>query len=396
MFEGSSHRTEFTSTTPATNTDYYIEFTKDGNDHTIRITTNSDYTGGETQSITYGGVENLRYFGCKARGDTQANGGNAQGTIKPDIGIWNGVTSVDSSPATWTQMAPILGLGMFCGGNLNPPRSAAIDYITIATTGNSSTFGDLTYARYSMGSVNSETRAIIGSGSAVSGNSVGLDYITTASPSNATVFGDATVARNYAGGVSNNTRGCWGGGYSSSNSNVIDYVTIATTGDATDFGDLATARRYVSAVSSDTRGIWGGGTDVYPTRTIQYITIANTGTATSSGDLLVKNQSSGTACESDTRGVFMGGDSYPSGHIASMDYLTMASLASAGDFGDLSSTRNYPAACSSGTRGVIGGGIVGTAKTNIMEYITIATTGNATDFGDLQTLKYAYSGTQGS
>ena len=103
VFEGSSHQTEFTSTTPATNTDYYIEFTKDGNDHTIRITTNSDYTGGETQSITYGGVENLRYFGCKARGDTQANGGNAQGTIKPDIGIWNGVTSVDSSPATWTM-----------------------------------------------------------------------------------------------------------------------------------------------------------------------------------------------------------------------------------------------------------------------------------------------------
>ena len=103
VFEGSAHQTEFTSTTPTVDTDYYVEFTKNGNVHTIRITTNDDYTGGETQSITYGGVENLRYFGCKARGDTQANGGNAQGKIEPDIGIWNGVTTVDSTPATWTM-----------------------------------------------------------------------------------------------------------------------------------------------------------------------------------------------------------------------------------------------------------------------------------------------------
>tara|TARA_R110000868_G_scaffold101771_13_gene280308 strand:+ start:3228 stop:3410 length:183 start_codon:yes stop_codon:yes gene_type:complete len=42
-----------------------------------------------------------------------------------------------------------------------------------------------------------------------------------------------------------------------------------------------------------------------------------------------------------------------------------------------------PAATSSPTRGVIGGGADGLTNYNIIDYVTIATTGNAIDFGDL-------------
>ena len=55
--------------------------------------------------------------------------------------------------------------------------------------------------------------------------------------------------------VEANVRGLFGGGYTSSYSNVIDYVTIATTGNATDFGDLSEARNYLAACSNGHGGL---------------------------------------------------------------------------------------------------------------------------------------------
>ena len=57
------------------------------------------------------------------------------------------------------------------------------------------------------------------------------------------------------------------------------------------------------------------------------------------------------------------------------------------DFGDLTQTRNGISGSSNSTRGIFGGGYVGSTKYNIMDYITIASTGNATDFGDLTAVK---------
>ena len=67
-----------------------------------------------------------------------------------------------------------------------------------------------------------------------------IDYITIASLGNSSTFGDLTVARQNASGTGTNTRGIFCGGRPG-NSNVIDYVTIASTGNATDFGDLTTS-----------------------------------------------------------------------------------------------------------------------------------------------------------
>ena len=88
-----------------------------------------------------------------------------------------------------------------------------------------------------------------------------IDYITIASPGNATDFGDLTEARDHLGACSNGKRGVFMGGNPSSPgySNVIDYITIATIGNAVDFGDLTAATKEVCACSNGTRGVRGGG-----------------------------------------------------------------------------------------------------------------------------------------
>jgi len=96
-FEGGSETKSQFSLTPAIDTDYYVTFTKSSDTLSIRITTSIDYTGGEKVSISKSGLASLRYFGWKSRGDTQGNGGNVQGTIKPDISIADGVTSFPSA-----------------------------------------------------------------------------------------------------------------------------------------------------------------------------------------------------------------------------------------------------------------------------------------------------------
>ena len=71
-----------------------------------------------------------------------------------------------------------------------------------------------------------------------------------------------------------------------------------------------------------------------------------------------------------------------------IDYVTIATLGDATDFGD-SLTGGYGCGGSSGTRGVTGGGYSANAPTgesggftNIIDYVQIMTTGNSVDFGD--------------
>ena len=291
-----------------------------------------------------------------------------------DLGIvefYNGIT--------WLQVSSSsddLGIrGVFGGGN---PATNVLEYITIATTGNATDFGDLTVVgRVGLAACSSSTRGAFGAGynpSPLSTSINTIDYITIATTGDATDFGDLTVARSSLAACSSSTRGVFGGA-----GNTIDYITIASVGNATDFGDLTVARGDVAGCSSNTRGVFGAGY-VAPTyqNTIDYITIATTGNATDFGDLTVSrgNYYPG-ACSSSTRGVFGGGFS-PAGATNTIDYITIATTGNATDFGDLTVARFGLASCSSKIRGVFGGGVG-----NTIDYITIATTGNATDFGDL-------------
>jgi hypothetical protein len=133
--------------------------------------------------------------------------------------------------------------------------------------------------------------------------------------------------------------------------------------------------------ATSARGIFAGGFATPANyNTIDYITIASTGNAFDFGDL---TQTRGylSACASSTRGVLGGG--YVGSTVNTIDYVTIASTGDATDFGDLFTGRYGSGACSSSTRGIFGAGYFTPATVNSINYITIASTGNANDFGDL-------------
>ena len=68
-----------------------------------------------------------------------------------------------------------------------------------------------------------------------------MDYVTIASTGNATDFGDLDQGRAYGGQASNQTRGLYMGGEiatPANNTTNIQYITIASTGNSASFGDL--------------------------------------------------------------------------------------------------------------------------------------------------------------
>ena len=88
----------------------------------------------------------------------------------------------------------------------------------------------------------SSTRVTTAGGYATSAYTNVIEYVTTASTGNVTDFGDLTVTRGQGGCVGNSTRGVYMGGYGDAGDDgTIDYWTIASTGNAIDFGDLLAA-----------------------------------------------------------------------------------------------------------------------------------------------------------
>jgi hypothetical protein len=79
-----------------------------------------------------------------------------------------------------------------------------------------------------------------------------ITYITIASAGNSTDFGDLLATRVFTGATAGSTRAVVAGGQTV---NVIYFVTISTTGNATDFGDLTTSRFGLAACSSAHGGL---------------------------------------------------------------------------------------------------------------------------------------------
>ena len=181
--------------------------------------------------------------------------------------------------------------GMFFGGE-TPSVSNVIDYITIATIGDSTDFGDLTQARGDGGTMGNSTRITYAMGYGAPAYRNNIDYVTIASTGNATDFGDTTFSGSTCsrGPNGSTTRGIIGGGYNPSFRNDIQYITIASTGNATDFGDLTASRAGLGGAGNGTRGLFLGGYTPSNSNVIDYITIASTGNATDYGDTLTAGQ----------------------------------------------------------------------------------------------------------
>ncbi len=306
---------------------------------------------------------------------------------------------IDSDYVTdkWFQVGTLPyagGRAVFGGGyNTSSSAEATIDYITIATLGNASDFGDLTQARYGLGAMANKTRALFAGGTTGGGNQTTIDFITPATLGDAATFGSISndTAKTY--GVmclSSETRGIIAGG-ESGYSNRIDYVTIATAGNSTTFGATLTVAGKQGATTSDgSRGVFMGGEGRTPT--MDYITIGTTGTCTDFGDLrtTLNGGSHGLATDG-TIGVFTTGQSYE----ANIEKITIQTLGDSKKFGDMSTGRSNIGLASDKTRAIFAGGKTasGTNYTNIIEYSSMPLpSGNAADFGDLQVARQVLAG----
>ena len=161
------------------------------------------------------------------------------------------------------ESTSIGGRGLFGGGYVEGGGvggTNTIEYITIQSTGNSVDFGDLSY-RGADGptAFSSKTRGIFAGPGYIypAGGSFNIiEYVTIATLGNSTDFGDLTQTASFPGSASNSTRGViFTGGGAGPYTNVINYVTIASTGNAQDFGDLIEARSQFGACSDSHGGL---------------------------------------------------------------------------------------------------------------------------------------------
>ena len=147
--------------------------------------------------------------------------------------------------------------GVYSVGFLNGSYVNTLEFITIATTGNGQDFGDLnggTIGYHHRGSTCDSTRGLFSGGYNPLGQVQNkIDFITIASTGNATDFGDLSVARRSAAGTANSTHSIFAGGYLPGVSNTIDRVVIQTTGNAADFGDFF-FKTHENSGSSDSHG----------------------------------------------------------------------------------------------------------------------------------------------
>ena len=183
----------------------------------------------------------------------------------------------------------------------------SLQYITIATTGDATLFGDLVDTDIGSGGISSPTRGII---HGIDRNPATLkmtQFFEIATKGNAEEFGELVNNYKAQAGASSSTRGLSMAGYidSSNQANTIEFCTIATRGNFQDFGDLTTARHSASGTSNSTRAICIGGatgSSGSNTNVIDSVTIASTGNASDFGDM--------TYASGGSRSLFANSDSH--------------------------------------------------------------------------------------
>ena len=282
---------------PSINTINMIEIATTGNATDFGDLVNGNYElagcSSSTRGVFLGGAPDtdlIQYVTVSSGGGASNFGNLYQGTYPWSTGF-NDSTRGGCMGGTWPS------------GSTN--RTNVIHYITIATTGDSSDFGDLLLNSRRAATCSSQTRSLHFTGrddSTGTGRTNIIQYITTQTKGDALEFGELSDERDsFAGSFSSTTRGIVGGGNKPSaiSNNIIDYVTIATLGNSLDFGDLTTPRISGSGASSHTRGVFFGGY-LWPSsprvdyNIIDYVEIASTGNAIDFGDLTALSRLTGS------------------------------------------------------------------------------------------------------
>jgi len=257
-------------------------------------------TSSATRQIVAGGydganpVDNIDFITIATSGDSVDFG--TLGTARRDFaGLSNNTRSVFGGGTTTSSTNP----------------TDNMEFVTSASLGSATSFGTLTASGRGNASCASPTRGIFFGGyqaytTPVSTYTNVINYITIATTGNGTDFGDLAVDNNgQKGGIaafSNSTRGVVGGGAiygpdapAYTPYNTIEYITMASTGNAQEFGDLTSVNNNLSGTTNSVRGIFNQGSSPTYLNTIQYVTIASTGNAQDFGDTINDSSTSNNA-----------------------------------------------------------------------------------------------------
>ena len=174
------------------------------------------------------------------------------------------------------------------GGGGTPTNVNNLEYITIQSEGNGVDFGDLqAEGAYRRGNAGSTTRGVIMGLYAPGGDSHAnhntIEFITFATTGNASDFGDLTTTMSDATSSSNCIRAIRYGKWPTNGT--IDFVTIATLGNAIDFGDMLDDAYHAGSCTNPTRMLHLGGSNKTSYNAIEFITIMTTGNGQDFGDL---------------------------------------------------------------------------------------------------------------
>ena len=240
--------------------------------------------------------------------------------------------------------------GLFAASD--SPNSNRIDFITIASAGfDAQDFGDVASgSQRHANPVASQTRALFcggyGGASPDTSNCNIIDHVTIAQTGDTKDFGDLSYKMTNGGSCASSTRGIVAGGQNPGYVNNIDHITISSLGSAVDRGgDLTVARRTFGAASNSVKGIFFGGqsgpsnNDNNLTNTIDQLIIASNGDATDFGDLTFSINDGKILAQhgmaSATRVVMPGGNTFGSNNANTIEYVEIATTGNSIDFGTL-------------------------------------------------------------
>ena len=147
---------------------------------------------------------------------------------------------------------------VFAGGT-TPGNTETMSFVTFASKGNAVNFGELSSGggTFQSGGASDGVRGVLAGVYNPSATYIStIEYLTIASEGNTTHFGSLTVGRS-ASGSSGGTRGIFAGGSTGSYVNTIDFIQIATTGNAEDFGDIGDPSSGMAGVSDSHGGLGG-------------------------------------------------------------------------------------------------------------------------------------------
>ena len=255
--------------------------------------------------------------------------------------------------------------GILAGGQpgASPYYVSTIDFVIISSEGGANDFGDLTKGRSTLisdrgacGGGNDRTRGLIAGGNTPGdgGARKSIDFVTMASTGDSSDFGELIQQRfDFNGSVGNGVRAIFAGGYSQTSPAAtffksIETVNVQTRGTATKFGELSATRGRTTSTSNSTRGLVGIGGGPGPTGrtdTIEFITLSTEGNVTDFGNL-VSSVLGTNATSSSTRGVVAGGNDGSPAQINVIQFVTIATTGNASDFGDLSAAKQGLSGCS--------------------------------------------------